>query len=217
MYEEVIYSDTKLNDATTLSLERRLTMPGMLTRFRIEALHNRYTIDVPIIDNKLILIGENGTGKSTVTNFIYFFLTRQWHRMRTYKFKRVVATIDSIEIDITKEDLRKRDKIFEIEDEASSLRRFPPRKRNRLLEILANRSSEDFLRHPDYVVRLASELDISPSVILDLLEHLPTGSFPQISDELRSANETLKDRFPSRVLYLPIGVLNRICLLSSLI
>ena len=202
MYEEVTYSDTTLNHTTTLPLERNLTMPGMLTRFRIEALHNQHTIDVPIVDNKLILIGENGTGKSTVTNFIYFFLTRQWHRMRTYEFKRVVATIDANDIDITKEDLLKRDKIFEIE-ESSSLRRFPTRKRNRLLAILANISPEDFLRHPDYVDRYAFELDISPSAFFDLLEHLPPDFLQQISDKLRHINEILEDLFPNRVLYLP--------------
>jgi ABC-type branched-subunit amino acid transport system ATPase component len=73
----------------------RLTMAGILSHFRIEALHNRHTIDVPITDNKLVLIGENGTGKSTVTNFIYFFLTRQWRRLLSYEFRRVVATIIS--------------------------------------------------------------------------------------------------------------------------
>ena len=41
-------------------------MSEAFTRFRIEALDNRYTYDVPIRDNKLILVGENGTGKSTM-------------------------------------------------------------------------------------------------------------------------------------------------------
>jgi recombinational DNA repair ATPase RecF len=47
-------------------------MSGRLTQFRIEALHNTRTIDIQIEDNKLVLVGENGTGKSTVANFIYF-------------------------------------------------------------------------------------------------------------------------------------------------
>jgi ABC-type uncharacterized transport system ATPase subunit len=47
-------------------------MAGILSRFRIEALHQTRTIDVKIADNKLVLVGENGTGKSTVANFIYF-------------------------------------------------------------------------------------------------------------------------------------------------
>ena len=66
-------------------------MVGTLSRFRIEALHNRHTVDLPITANKLVLIGKNGAGKSTVTNFMYFFLTRQWHRMLPFEFRRVVA------------------------------------------------------------------------------------------------------------------------------
>ncbi len=42
-----------------------------LTRFRIEGLHNQRNIDITMKDNKLILVGENGLGKSTVANFIF--------------------------------------------------------------------------------------------------------------------------------------------------
>jgi predicted ATPase len=41
-------------------------MPTVLTHFQIEGLHGRNrTIDISIRD-RLVLVGENGTGKSTV-------------------------------------------------------------------------------------------------------------------------------------------------------
>ena len=80
-------------------------MTGTLTRFRIENLHQMRTIDVPIKDNKLVLVGENGTGKSTVANFIYYLLTRQWHRMLEYEFKSILAVIDDREIVVSREDI----------------------------------------------------------------------------------------------------------------
>ena len=46
-------------------------MSGTLSQFRIEGLHGRRTLDVRITDNVLGLVGENGTGKSTVANIIY--------------------------------------------------------------------------------------------------------------------------------------------------
>jgi ABC-type polysaccharide/polyol phosphate transport system ATPase subunit len=54
-------------------------MSASITQFRIQALHglNR-AIEIPIRDNRLVLVGENGTGKSTVANLIYYALTQQW-------------------------------------------------------------------------------------------------------------------------------------------
>ena len=72
-------------------------MTGALTRFRIEGLHNLRTIDIPIIDNKLVLVGENGTGKSTVANYIYYVLTMQWSMMLGNIFKSISIDINGRE------------------------------------------------------------------------------------------------------------------------
>jgi predicted ATPase len=57
-------------------------MTTALTRFQIDGLHGRKrSIDIPLSDNRLVLIGENGTGKSTVVNLFYHFLTQQWRRV----------------------------------------------------------------------------------------------------------------------------------------
>ena len=42
-------------------------MTGRLTRFKIIKLHGSQTFDVLVEDNRLIIVGENGTGKSTVS------------------------------------------------------------------------------------------------------------------------------------------------------
>jgi energy-coupling factor transporter ATP-binding protein EcfA2 len=67
-------------------------MAIQLTRFRVERLHGFRTIDVQITDNKLVLVGENGTGKSTIANMIYYFLTQQWTRLATYSYQKIVAS-----------------------------------------------------------------------------------------------------------------------------
>jgi predicted ATPase len=180
MNEEVTYSNGQSRDVSFLFPERNFAMPGTLTRFRIEALHNRHTIDIPITDNKLILIGENGTGKSTVTNFIYFFLTRQWHRMLTYNFKRVVATIDDKDIEVTKEDCK-------VDDESDYLRETRIRQRIAdLLEMARETADEDLLRQ-----------------YTDLSAQLQAISFHKSSHKIKDINQILEDSFPNRVLYLP--------------
>ena len=70
-------------------------MPSKLSRFCIEGLHNKYTIDIPIDDNYLVLVGDNGLYKTTVVNFIFAFLTKQWDRILGYDFKSVSAVIDN--------------------------------------------------------------------------------------------------------------------------
>lgn len=79
---------------------------SQLSRFKIEGLHNARTIDLRIKNNTLILVGENGTGKSTVVNLIYFFLTAQWNRTLETLFKSVSAEIDGKQHFFGREDIK---------------------------------------------------------------------------------------------------------------
>ena len=72
-------------------------MPFQLKQFTISNLYGYRTVDIRISDNRLVLIGENGTGKTTVLNILCFMLARQWHRIESYEFDRielVVSTAD---------------------------------------------------------------------------------------------------------------------------
>jgi len=81
-------------------------MPTTITQFQIEGLHGRNrTIDIPIRDNKLVLVGENGTGKSTVANILYYVLTQQWRRLVDHRFTAIqVRTADS-QVKVSHEDV----------------------------------------------------------------------------------------------------------------
>ena len=49
-------------------------MSVSISEFIIEELWGDQTLRIPIKDNQLVWVGENGTGKSKVANLIYFFL-----------------------------------------------------------------------------------------------------------------------------------------------
>ena len=173
-------------------------MSGTLTRFRIEALHNRHTIDVQIEDNKLILVGENGTGKSTLANFIYYFLTRQWHRMLNYEFKAVVADIDSKPIEVVREDLAKS------RDSDRLLRRLPPGVRSQMRDLISTHSIEYFLQNREEAYRYARQLDLPMMIFSDYLEHLSESEDTMLlSERLERAKQSLEASFADQVLYLP--------------
>ena len=170
-------------------------MSSKITRFRIEKLHNVRTIDVAIIDNTLILVGENGTGKSTVANFIYFFLTKQWRRMLEYDFKSVLAKINDEEIKIDREDLagsipkKSRDRIH-----------LPSSIRHRIESYIAVND----LVHPSFseLEPLADELGIPPHILIEYISTTRRG-FRIISEKISDIEEKIDGIFSEQVLYLP--------------
>jgi len=80
-------------------------MSALLTRFRIEGLHGRRNVSLPIEQNRLILVGENGTGKSTVANLLYYLLTRQWRRIKDYRFGALEVTISGSTIGLSHDEV----------------------------------------------------------------------------------------------------------------
>lgn len=173
-------------------------MAGELTHLRIAGLHRRRTLDIPIRDNRLVLVGENGMGKSTVVNLLYFFLTCQWHRMRKYTFDTISATINSREISVSQAELAPRP----IDGN--------PRIYRSILEKLINRSS---FPSPEYITRIESllrkgEIARLQKAIAELAEHEFSHEVMElvadtVSDELVEKGQILKSAITDQVLYLP--------------
>lgn len=96
-----------------------------LTRFRVVGLHGCLTMDVHIDGDKLILVGENGTGKSTLANLIYFFLTKQWWRLHDHHFSAVEAVLCGEHLGVTPEQIESH--FNEMREASLAVRRFSPR------------------------------------------------------------------------------------------
>ncbi len=45
-------------------------------------------------DNKLIIVSENGGGKSTILKILYYFLSKQWNELAKINFEKIEVTID---------------------------------------------------------------------------------------------------------------------------
>src|SRR5215469_16060066 len=86
-------------------------MDFTLQRFVIRGLYKTRDYDIPVRDNKIVMVGVNGLGKTTVVNLLYLILSRQWKRVLEYDFASVALTInDSLftleqEQDLTTKDL----------------------------------------------------------------------------------------------------------------
>ena len=76
-----------------------------ISRFRVEGLFGRRNVDLALSDNRLIIVGENGSGKSTVVNMLYYFVTAQWDRLRKMRFTKLAVDIDGETLEIESEQL----------------------------------------------------------------------------------------------------------------
>ncbi len=65
---------------------------SQISRFEISGLHGFKNIDLRFTNNTLILVGENGTGKTTILQLLYYLLSGQLSAMAKYQFEYVKLT-----------------------------------------------------------------------------------------------------------------------------
>lgn len=73
--------------------------------FRIKKLYQEIDVDLSFDQNTLILLGENGSCKTTILKMIYYTLSQQWKHLIKLEFERIEVGIDNEIIGITKKDL----------------------------------------------------------------------------------------------------------------
>ena len=182
-------------------------MSSILSHFQITSLHHLNTVTVEIDDDKLILVGENGTGKSTVVNLIYFFLTRQWDRMLDYKFHSIKATIHSKDYDISREELAENFERFSLKLRRSNkfYRRIP---RSVMRDVDAHmmrrdRTGKETSR--DYILYLAEKFDLPVSMLLEYYHERSeiADEYSLLGNKLSEIDKEISQSGIEQVLYLP--------------
>ena len=175
-------------------------MPTSLTAFRVFGLHDRKTIDVKIEHNKLILVGENGSGKSTLANLIYYFLSKQWLRLREYRFRRLEAELNGHIISLSSEQL---DEHIHESDEGE---RFGGRglqaRWNAAIRRLPQNRLEAMIEDPRLLRNLANEIGAPLSLVRELatLHRHQSARKPTAVDEVE---EQISAEVSELFLYLP--------------
>lgn len=164
---------------------------NQLSRFRIEGLYNARTIDLSINDNVLVLVGENGTGKSTVVNMLYFFLTSQWNRIAEVPFKKIVSVVDGKEYILDKYDIRT---LAEKLEHSRFSSRLPRRVTEKLESLAVNLSEAELVEAGE---RLAKEFHIPYRLLRPEIKRMS-----RIPKEKKGLVKDLEAVNP-QVLYLP--------------
>ncbi len=78
----------------------------MIKRFKIKKLFGFRDVDIPFDNNIKILIGENGLGKTTILNSLYYVLTEKYYKLSQIQFEEIELQFKSGEtISFSKEEL----------------------------------------------------------------------------------------------------------------
>lgn len=64
-----------------------------ISTVKIRKLFGYYDFDIVFQDNSLILIGENGSGKTTIMNMLFYFITKQWDELIAMQFDTISLKI----------------------------------------------------------------------------------------------------------------------------
>ena len=190
-------------------------MSLLLTRFAVYGLHGKFDIDIPIYDNRLILVGVNGLGKTTVVNLIYFLLTTQWARLLETEFLSIAICVNERDIEVSRQDIQSKSNLSERVDKVISRfaarSPFPMRMVQRVLTHPAYQAILDL--PPSERTKLARDLsrdlNMPVSYVVRMLDEIPRSMtddlFESTKDTLAISEflSALKDSGNQQVIYLP--------------
>lgn len=166
-----------------------------ITRLEIKKLHGSKNIDLKLVDNTLILVGENGAGKSTVLQLFYYLLSGQWGSMAKYQFESVSMTIEKKKYTLKYSDIEK--SLRSIDHRL--LGRLPPVVRHRVMALVEQ--SEGRLVTPE-LERICEQYGVPLHYLLRELD-LFEPSRSKKGEPLREALGGIRQSLKAQLLYLP--------------
>lgn len=90
-------------------------MKNGIKEIQIIGLYNNRNYNIKFIDNTLIMVGDNGAGKTTISRIIYAALSCNWDLLNSYPFRKITIFFDNKTVEIHKEHITNIYKIQDIE------------------------------------------------------------------------------------------------------
>jgi len=167
-----------------------------ISKFTIKKLHGYKTVDLQLIDNKLILVGENGAGKTTILNLFYYLLSGQWSAMAKYSFDEIIVSVGDQQHRIRYSEIQKS---FQDLD-PSLLRRLPVSIRHRILSLTGTKRGN--LMMPELEM-LCNEYGIPLEYVLREMDMENLHSGRKSTESLRTTLKSIMESFDAQILFLP--------------
>lgn len=168
--------------------------------FKINKLHDSLNFELKFENNTLILLGENGSCKTTIIKMLFYTLSLQWRKLSQYYF-------ESIEIDVDNDvSIIKRDDLFlsSIDIDGRTLRRLPPPIRRNIELMVAKKEGIDIQRLEQLCMHYDYPFDM---ILQELSFEDELNLFPDKKNKRDSVQKTIQ-KFKRQiegihVLYLP--------------
>jgi len=170
-------------------------MTAELQRIQIIGLHGTSKcIDAQITDNTLILVGENGSGKTTFLRILFNILARRWQELSDFRFDSIVLTLNGEDINLPYSEIINYQKQ---EDEEMMLGHLPNNLKKKLLDIIYSGEAN---REPELLERYARHFRLPLKYLIGLCENVEDNKIKNdVLINLESAIKLLN----AQILYLP--------------
>lgn len=170
-----------------------------IIKFKISKLHKVLNYELKFDDNTLVLIGENGSCKTTIIKMLFYTLSMQWGKLSKYNFESITLSVNNDEIKISKKEILS----FCAFDERF-LRRLPPPIRREIMSIRDTEGGipltklENLSKRYDIPMEfLLDGFDFEPSLFSENKSQKKDSHINSTINKLRSAVEDV------HIIYLP--------------
>ncbi len=174
-----------------------------LRSFKINRLHNFLNYELKFENNTLILLGENGSCKTTIIKMLYYTLSLQWGKLSQYNFESIEICVDSDTFLVNKDDIF----LSSVAIDERLLRRLPIPVRRYIMDMLERddridlQRLEDICKHYDIPVEyILQELSIEEKPTLFLKQINKKNKRSQFLESLQALRKKVED---IHILYLP--------------
>jgi len=173
-------------------------MSGQLTSITIQGIHGNKdrSINATIRDNTLVIVGENGSGKTTFLRILFYFLSGRWLALAQFSFESITAQVDGESFSVTKAEISKG--INKIDRRA--LAGLPNSLRRRIIELMESGKSD---RIPYEMERYGINVRFPSEVIVHQPDLFGSAEAFEANKEMQERISKLREMLNAQILYLP--------------